>query len=178
MAFTLPWKGEKLTPIEGMHRMRGKFLPRPKHIHAYIDDHVPAEALEATEFGRIYDRHAGARAQKWLHYPEVYERHFGPLRGKPVRILEIGVADGGSLEIWREYFGPEAVIYGIDIDPGHLRAEPRGADDIILGNRAGLGLGRDQIGEAFGQPDQRREGGLASGRVVRVQSAGTAAGRS
>jgi len=32
-------------------------------------------------------------------------------------MLEIGVSFGGSLEMWREYFGPEATIFGIDIDP-------------------------------------------------------------
>ena len=29
--------------------------------------------------------------------------------------LEIGVSLGGSLEMWRNYFGPEATIVGLDI---------------------------------------------------------------
>ncbi len=32
-------------------------------------------------------------------------------------MLEIGVARGGSLQIWRQYFHPETVVVGIDIDP-------------------------------------------------------------
>jgi hypothetical protein len=32
-------------------------------------------------------------------------------------VLEIGVSHGGSLQIWKEYFGPQAEIMGIDIDP-------------------------------------------------------------
>jgi hypothetical protein len=56
-------------------------------------------------------------ANKWHHYLPLYERYFARFRGRPLRFLEIGVARGGSLELWRGYFGPEATIFGIDIDP-------------------------------------------------------------
>lgn len=32
-------------------------------------------------------------------------------------VLEIGVAHGGSLQMWKNYFGEKAKIFGIDIDP-------------------------------------------------------------
>jgi 23S rRNA U2552 (ribose-2'-O)-methylase RlmE/FtsJ len=32
-------------------------------------------------------------------------------------ILEIGVSHGGSLQMWKNYFGEKAKIYGIDINP-------------------------------------------------------------
>ena len=32
-------------------------------------------------------------------------------------MLEIGVYSGGSLELWQDYFGPRAQIYGVDIAP-------------------------------------------------------------
>ena len=32
-------------------------------------------------------------------------------------MLELGVSHGGSLSMWRRWFGPEAVIFGIDINP-------------------------------------------------------------
>src|SRR5215472_16408253 len=59
----------------------------------------------------------GRGVWKWNHYFEVYERHFSRFRRTPVRVLEIGVYSGGSLEMWSEYFGPEAQIYGVDIEP-------------------------------------------------------------
>src|SRR5262249_15852097 len=47
----------------------------------------------------------------------VYDRHFSRFRGEDVHVLEIGVYSGGSLQMWRDYFGPKAHIYGVDIEP-------------------------------------------------------------
>ncbi|WP_291403742.1 class I SAM-dependent methyltransferase [Daejeonella sp.] len=54
---------------------------------------------------------------KWNHYFEVYDRHFSKYRNKDIVILEIGVSHGGSLQMWKDYFGARAKIYGIDINP-------------------------------------------------------------
>lgn len=61
--------------------------------------------------------HNGRLVGKWWHYLPIYERYFKRYLGEPVRILEIGVCEGGSLEIWLKYFGKDCSIYGIDIDP-------------------------------------------------------------
>ena len=47
---------------------------------------------------------------KWHHYFAIYERFFAPFRGRPVQLLEIGVQRGGSMQMWRSYFGPSARI--------------------------------------------------------------------
>ena len=52
---------------------------------------------------------------KWCHYFDVYHRHFERFRNKPVTVLEIGVWGGGSLQMWKDYFGKECNIIGIDI---------------------------------------------------------------
>lgn len=57
------------------------------------------------------------RIHKWTHYFEIYERHLAKYRGSDFRMLEIGVFGGGSLDMWRTYFGPRAIVYGIDINP-------------------------------------------------------------
>jgi cephalosporin hydroxylase len=54
---------------------------------------------------------------KWLHYFDIYHRHFERFRGKPITVVEFGVSQGGSLQMWRSYFGRKARIYGVDIDP-------------------------------------------------------------
>ena len=64
-----------------------------------------------------FNNNEGKKITKWSHYFPVYEKHFGPLRDKPIKLLEIGVLNGGSLEMWRKYFHPDSVIVGIDINP-------------------------------------------------------------
>ena len=55
---------------------------------------------------------------KWIHYFDIYHDYLQEYRNKSnFKILEIGVYKGGSLEMWRHYFGAEAKIYGIDISP-------------------------------------------------------------
>jgi hypothetical protein len=56
------------------------------------------------------------RIHKWLHYFDIYDRHFKKFIGKNPVILEIGVASGGSLEMWDHYFDGNCQIYGIDIE--------------------------------------------------------------
>ena len=59
----------------------------------------------------------GRTINKWTHYFPAYENHFGRYVNRPVKFLEIGVCHGGSLQMWKRYFGPRAVIVGIDIRP-------------------------------------------------------------
>ena len=64
----------------------------------------------------IFDAHDGRLIHKWDHYFDVYERYFSMYRNKPVNILEIGISHGGSLQMWRKYFGSQANIFAIDIN--------------------------------------------------------------
>jgi hypothetical protein len=47
-------------------------------------------------------------------FTEIYEHLFGHLRSSPVRIVEIGIAGGGSLKLWTEYF-TKSEVFGLDI---------------------------------------------------------------
>lgn len=71
----------------------------------------------ASEMDSIVAGHRGRVMNKWSHYFEIYDRHFAPFRDRDVSVLEIGVEGGGSLDLWRSYFGPKARIVGIDINP-------------------------------------------------------------
>lgn len=65
----------------------------------------------------IYAGTRGVKVHKWHHYIPIYDRYLNRYRGTPVRFLEIGVNNGGSMQMWRRFFGDDAVIFGIDIDP-------------------------------------------------------------
>lgn len=61
------------------------------------------------------------KIQKWHHYFDIYDRHLARFRGTDCRLMEFGVLDGGSLLLWSEYLGPDAQIFGVDIDRSTLR---------------------------------------------------------
>ncbi len=70
--------------------------------------------------GRLLDyfeANQGRVIHKWVHYFDIYERHFERFVGDEVNILEIGISHGGSLQMWKHYFGEKANIVGVDIDP-------------------------------------------------------------
>jgi cephalosporin hydroxylase len=76
-----------------------------------------AEREAANPLAAYFFANPGRMIQKWHHYFEIYHRHFRSFRGRSPVVLEIGVFQGGSLQMWREYFGPGAQIVGIDVDP-------------------------------------------------------------
>lgn len=53
---------------------------------------------------------------KWMHYFDIYHRHFKKFIGREVHVMEVGIYSGGSLGMWKEYFGPGCKIYGVDIE--------------------------------------------------------------
>ena len=59
----------------------------------------------------------GRLLYKWHHYFDIYHRHFAKFRNKKITVVEVGVFHGGSLQMWKEYFGKNARIIGVDIDP-------------------------------------------------------------
>ena len=54
---------------------------------------------------------------KWNSYFLVYDKIFRKYKNKKIKFVEIGVANGGSLFIWRKLFGKKAKIIGIDANP-------------------------------------------------------------
>ena len=65
----------------------------------------------------LFQKNNSRPIHKWHHYFPVYEDHFARYVNRPVLFLEIGCGQGGSLKMWKNYFGPFARIVGIDINP-------------------------------------------------------------
>jgi hypothetical protein len=65
----------------------------------------------------IADRHYNdSLSKKPPPYLREYERIFEPMRHAPLKLLELGVQDGFSMYLWKEYL-PNAVVVGLDCDP-------------------------------------------------------------
>lgn len=96
------------------------FGPRSNSIEGFAVDPAEASRLEHEADGELAKKfytHKGRVIHKWLHYLDIYDRHFSTYKNTSVNMLEIGVFKGGSLELWRSYLGPDATIFGIDINP-------------------------------------------------------------
>lgn len=66
----------------------------------------------------IFINKSSKYCDKWENYLAIYERelHRFVERGEPVSLLEIGVQNGGSLELWTEYLPSDSYVTGIDIN--------------------------------------------------------------
>jgi hypothetical protein len=93
----------------------------------------------------------GRLIHKWKHYFPIYERHFRDFVYKPVTFIEIGCGRGGSLQMWKRYFGPHARIVGIDILPECKEFE-EDQIEIRIGAQQDLQFLENVIAE-FGAPD-------------------------
>lgn len=82
----------------------------------------------------IFEQHDGRLLNKWENYLEVYETFFSKYRGKDIVFLEIGVSHGGSLQMWRKFFGEKALLIGVDIDPNCKQFEEENTK-IFIGSQ-------------------------------------------
>ncbi len=102
-------------------------------------NHNSRTAPEATNplWNYFKNHHEGPGIYKWEHYFEIYHRHLAKFIGQKVDVLEIGIYSGGSLDLWRSYFGEHCNILGIDIEPACKVYERPGVSVIIgdQGNR-------------------------------------------
>ena len=82
----------------------------------------------------LFYSHTGSLVHKWDHYLDIYQRHFEKFQGKDVVIVEFGISDGGSLQLWRKFFGRKARIIGVDINPECKQLESKDTE-IYIGDQ-------------------------------------------
>ena len=75
------------------------------------------------------------RSTKHSSYFHVYAELLEQYRGKPITFIEVGILDGGSLFMWREFLGAHARIVGIDLNPQAKRWEKDGFE-IYIGSQS------------------------------------------
>jgi cephalosporin hydroxylase len=99
-----------------------------------VDEEDRAMTQHPNPLAEIFYGHTGRRANKWVHYLDIYHRHLERFRGQAITVLEFGVMHGGSLQLWREYFGPRARIIGVDINPECKKFEDE-ETEIFIGDQ-------------------------------------------
>lgn len=87
-----------------------------------------------NDLERFFEANTDRLIHKWRHYFEIYDRHFARFRGQSPHIVEFGVSQGGSMRMWKDYFGPGAKIYGVDINP-HCAQFAEDGVEIFIGDQ-------------------------------------------
>lgn len=75
------------------------------------------------------------QSEKFIKYFSIYEEIFKDYREKDIIFVEIGIYNGGSLEIWKKYFSKKSRIIGIDINPVCKKFEAEGIE-VFIGNQS------------------------------------------
>lgn len=118
-----------------------------------------------------FEQHAtGPGIWKWRHYFPAYERHLGRFRDRPVKVLEIGVFSGGSLGMWRSYFGSQATIYGVDLEPA-CRAYEDERTRIFIGDQASPSFWEGVLAEIHDVDIVIDDGGHRANQQIRTLEA-------
>jgi hypothetical protein len=100
----------------------------------YKEEKMDSSIIPNNDLEKYFIENKGKKLHKWFHYLEIYDKYFSKFRDRPIKILEIGVFGGGSMQMWKSYFS-DVKIYGIDINP-----ECKNHDDdnieIFIGSQA------------------------------------------
>lgn len=130
----------------------------PINFHNLYKVEVKPDELATTAIGREFLKHSGYETVKWGQYMAGYDRFLSRFRSgildssgskRKVKLLEIGVRAGGSLQVFQNYFGDCAEIVGIDIDDrcSNLRVSPA---RIRIGDQADTAFLKSVVAELGG----------------------------
>lgn len=83
---------------------------------------------------------------KHTSYFAVYDYLFSRFKNKEMVFVEVGVLNGGSLFMWKKYFGDKAKIIGIDLNPNAKKWEAQGFE-IFIGNQGDPNFWRNTMNQ-------------------------------
>ena len=95
------------------------------------------KSLEINSSSKLFQIYKNSKnvSLKCNTYFQVYEELLSKYVGKEITFVEVGVLHGGSLFMWREYFGNKAKIIGIDLNPNAKKLEKDGFE-IHIGSQS------------------------------------------
>ena len=75
------------------------------------------------------------RAGKLTGYFPVYEEILKDLKSKPIVFVEVGVMNGGSLEMWSKYLHEDSRIIGVELNKNAVKLRDKGYE-IFIGDQS------------------------------------------
>jgi len=73
-----------------------------------------------------------------IQYLTHYEKEFAEFRSRKIKLLEIGVKDGESLKMWKDYMHPDSKVYGIELNPVPLASFNESGIVILYGDQTDI----------------------------------------
>ena len=94
-----------------------------------------SDSLKSFETSKYY-------SVKHDNYFKIYDHIFKKYIGEKIILVEIGVLNGGSLFMWKNFFGENAEIIGVDLNPNAKKWEKYGFK-IFIGNQDDTNFWKD-----------------------------------
>ncbi len=116
-----------------------------------VNELMPDKVIASNQFEEFYFHRHHRIMNKWWHYFEIYDTFFSKFKNRKIRFLEIGVYKGGSMQMWKEYFGKGSTIVGIDIDDSCKEYEEEHVH-ICIGSQADREF-LEQVSKEYGPFD-------------------------
>jgi 23S rRNA U2552 (ribose-2'-O)-methylase RlmE/FtsJ len=87
-------------------------------------------------FREAFEAQVSKVSDKWDSYLSVYDGAFAPYKDRDIALLEIGIQNGGSLEVYARYFANHNIIVGCDIHPlcGNLVYPDHDKIKVVVGD--------------------------------------------
>jgi len=79
-----------------------------------MKDQTILNDAEMSDLEKYFFSKKGREMVKFVQHIHRYDRYLSRFRNKEVLLVELGVGQGGSLQMWKEYLGEKATIVGID----------------------------------------------------------------
>ena len=100
-------------------------------------ENIPKKNLDLNSKLKIFQIYKNLKypSLKIDSYFQVYEEIFKNYIEKKITFVEVGVLGGGSLFMWRDHFGKDARIIGIDLNPEAKKWEKHGFE-IFIGSQS------------------------------------------
>lgn len=96
---------------------------------------------------RLANKHGSDKGSMCHQFTDFYEGFLSPIRSSVRKVLEVGVWQGASLKMWRDYF-PSATIFGLDTD------DCRQLDEKRIRTFVGDQSDRKRLWGLFGSPPE------------------------
>jgi len=98
---------------------------------------LPKKNQEKLKNSNVFNSYVNSdlKSLKMETYFQVYDEIFEKFINKNIIFVEIGVLNGGSLKMWKNYFGDNARIIGIDLNPKAKELEKLGFE-IFIGSQS------------------------------------------